>query len=78
MCGDTLFFFVSYNVAEPQLRMIKEAIARGMDVSNAIVSDPDGHSWQELYSGPIFFERFSDFIEVRVYILLDDGSLVVV
>eukprot|EP01084_Bolivina_argentea_P113891 202878_1 len=56
----------SYNVAEPQLRMIKEAIARGMDVSSAIVSDPDGHSWQELYSCPVFFERFTDYIEVDV------------
>ncbi len=50
-------------MAEPQLRMIKEAIARGMDVLNNIVLDPDGHSWQELYAGPVFFERFSDYIE---------------
>ncbi len=48
--------------------MIKEAIARGMDISSAIFSDPDGHSWQELYSGPVFFERFSNYIEVSVCI----------
>ncbi len=63
LCTYCLLFIISYNVAEPQLRMIKEAIARGMDVMNSIVLDPDGHSWQELYAGPDFFGRFNDYIE---------------
>ncbi len=58
-------------MAEPQLRMLKEAFALGMDISSAIVSDPDGHSWHELYSGPDFFERFNDYIEVGACSILD-------
>jgi poly(A) polymerase len=54
----------SYNVGEPQLRMMKEAFAYGMDISAQIIAGQ--RDWTELFVDTNFFWRFADYLQVDV------------
>lgn len=54
----------AYNVGEPQLRIIREEIARAMEATTVILEDDE--SWAILFRHSDFFERYPHYIQIDV------------
>ncbi|KAG5177475.1 Poly(A) polymerase central domain-containing protein [Tribonema minus] len=54
----------SYNVGEPQLRLLKEEIARGLELTEKIQEERS--HWAELFEPSDFFYRFQHYVQVDV------------
>jgi poly(A) polymerase Pap1 len=53
----------SYNVGEPQLRILKQELARGVEVCRDI--GRGGAKWGALVAGSEFFEKFKYYVQVK-------------
>jgi poly(A) polymerase len=58
----------SYNVGEPQLRLLREEIEYGMLVTDRVAEG--SATWAELFQPSNFFYRFQHYVQVLALLLL--------
>ncbi|KAG5187219.1 Poly(A) polymerase central domain-containing protein [Tribonema minus] len=56
----------SYNVGKPQLRLLKEEFARGLEVTELLDDQPQHGHWRLFFEKSDFFYRFLHYIQVDV------------